>query len=212
MFTKTLSHNAQNALALLGSGRVLPKGTYLAGGSALALHLGHRISIDFDFFTPESFDQESLAVALGKIGEFKTETIVKNTLLGTFNKVRFSLFRYEYPLLFPTIEYQRIGLADARDIGAMKIAAVMDRGTKKDFIDLYFLSRKKVSLDQCLNYYDEKYGALTNNVYSIITSLSYFDETEETEMPTILIPTSWENVKNFFQREAVRLAKIHLAS
>ena len=70
MFTGTLSVEAQNALALLGKNKILPKNTFLAGGSALALQFGHRISVDFDFFTPTSFDGEELRQKLEKIGEF----------------------------------------------------------------------------------------------------------------------------------------------
>ena len=84
MFTKTLSENAQKSLAVLGK-NVLPEGTYLAGGSALALHLGHRISVDFDFFTEISFSSEKTAESLNKIGDFKPKTALKDTLLGSFN-------------------------------------------------------------------------------------------------------------------------------
>ena len=91
MFTETLSTNAQKSLALLGKG-VLPVGTYLAGGFALALHFGHRISVDFDFFTNISFSSENLAESLGKIGDFKAHTTLKDTLLGSFNNIKFSIF------------------------------------------------------------------------------------------------------------------------
>jgi hypothetical protein len=209
MFTKTLSENAQKSLALLGQG-VLPPNTYLAGGSALALHFGHRISIDFDFFTNVSFSSEKLANDLIKIGCFKTQTVLKDTLLGNFNDIRFSVFYYRYPLLFQAIDYQGVLIADPKDIAAMKIAAVMDRGTKKDFIDLYFLSKKGVPLESCLEYYEKKYEALATNLYSIITSLSYFVDAENSEMPQMIDKVNWEKVKSFFEKEAVRLGKKYL--
>ncbi|MFH1895987.1 MAG: nucleotidyl transferase AbiEii/AbiGii toxin family protein [bacterium] len=132
--------------------------------------------------------------------------ISPDTLLGIFNGTKFSIFRYRYHLLFETINYLNVEVADKRDIAAMKLAAVMGRGTKKDFIDLYFLSRDSVSLDDCLKYYDKKYGALADNLYSIIRSLTYFAEAEESEMPSMLEIVSWGDVKRFFENEAVRLA------
>lgn len=209
MFTETLSENAQKSLALLGKD-VLPPLTYLAGGSALALHLGHRISIDFDFFTNVFFSSEKLAKDLIKIGDFKPQTVLKDTLLGSFNNIKFSIFWYQYPLLFQTTDYQGVLVADLKDIAAMKIAAVMDRGTKKDFIDLYFLSKKGVVLESCFEYYEKKYNVLANNLYSIITSLSYFIDAENSEIPKMIDKVSWEEVKVFFEKEAVRLGKKYL--
>lgn len=209
MFTKTLSENAQKSLALLGKG-ILSADTYLAGGSALALHFGHRISIDFDFFTKTSFSSEKLAKDLIKVGDFKPQTVLKDTLLGSFNDIKFSIFYYQYPWLFRAIDYHGILIADPKDIAAMKIAAVMDRGTKKDFIDLYFLSKKGIVLESCFEYYEKKYKALANNLYSIITSLSYFIDAENSEMPKMIDKVSWKEIKVFFEKEAVRLGKRYL--
>jgi len=196
-------------LALLGENKLLPKDTYLAGGSALALIFGHRISTDFDFFTPNEFNPEEIAKKLMDIGKFETDKITKITLLGSFETVRFSLFRYEYPLLFPPSNFNNINIASGKDIAAMKIAAIMDRGTQKDFFDLYFLSQKE-PLDHYLEYYDRKYKALANNIYSIITSLTYFDEAETSEKPVLLTDIDWKEVKEFFEKEAKILAKKYL--
>lgn len=205
MFTNTLSSDAKTALALLGKSKIL-KDAYLAGGSALALHFGHRLSVDFDFFTLKSFSQEEVALKLGKLGDFKVKSRAKDTLLGKFNGIDFSLFRYRYPLLSITTKFSGIELARPKDIAAMKIAAVMDRGTKKDFIDLYFLSTKGITLEKCLKYYDKKYGVLASNLYSIITSLSYFTDAEVSKEPVVLSKITWEEVKRFFEKESVRLA------
>lgn len=207
MFTRTLSVNTQNALALLGKTDVLPQKTYLAGGSALALHFGHRISVDFDFFTPKHFKEKKLSKDLAKIGEFVTSEISKDTLLGLFQKIRFSIFRYDYPLLFPATIFNDLHIAHPKDIAAMKLAAIMDRGAKKDFIDLFFLVQNKVTLEEALEYYDKKYQALANNIYSLITSLSYFVDAEDDHMPKMLAKISWQEVKKFLQKETIRLAK-----
>lgn len=211
MFAGTLPISAQNALALLGKTQVLPKGTYLAGGSGLALHLGHRISVDFDFFTPNHFDQEELTQKLAAAGNFIVDQVAPDTLLGTFEKTKFSIFRYQHDLLFSPSSLWGISIASPQDIGAMKIVAMMERGTKKDFVDLYFLANQaNISLDQSLKNYDKKYQKLANNIYSIVRSLSYFVEAEQSKMPPMLKKVSWQEVKKFFESEAKRLAKLKL--
>ena len=210
MFKNTLSQKAKATLALLGKSKCLPVGSYLTGGSALALHFGHRISVDFDFFTPNSFIQEKVAKELMSIGKFVVEQITKDTLLGNFENIRFSLFRYDYPLLFQTIDLYGIKIATPCDIAPMKLAAIMDRGTKKDFIDLYFIIKNEIPLETCLKYYDKKYQALANNIYSIITSLSYFVDAENTVIPKMLKNVTWEEIRTFFERESIRLGKKYL--
>lgn len=210
MFTNTLPGNAQKALAILGK-HPQPPGVYLAGGSALALHLGHRISVDFDFFTPKHFKADKIAQEMASIGSFKLETLDKDTLLGTFEKVKYSLFYYKYPLIAKTINFNGINLADSKDIAAMKIAAVSDRGTKKDFVDLYILSEKGTSLEDCFKYYDQKYKALANNIYTIIKCLTYFEDAKNTPMPRMLINLEWRTVQKFFEKETLRLAKKFLS-
>ena len=92
----------------------------------------------------------------------------------------------------------------------MKLAAIMDRGTKKDFIDLYFLIKKGFVLEDALKYYDKKYKALANNIYSITISLSYFSDAEYSDMPQMIDKVSWDEVKAFFEKEAIRLGKKYL--
>lgn len=211
MFTTALSQDAQSALALLGKTQVLPKETYLAGGSALALHYGHRISIDFDFFTPTPFVGKDIIQELGTIGTFKLqEAAEKNTLLGLFDNVKFSLFLYKYPLVSESVLFSNISIASPEDIAAMKLAAIIDRGTKKDFIDLYFLSKNGIPIDMAFGYYEKKYKALTNNAYSLVKALSYFDDAEEMAAPDMILKIDWGEVKDFFRKEVVILTEKYL--
>lgn len=207
MFESTLPDNAQNALALLGKNKILPAQTYLAGGTSLALQIGHRISVDFDFFTPTTFNQEILSQGLSEIGKFESKNQAPNTLLGKFENISFSIFTYKYPLISELSIWNKINLAGLKDIGAMKIAAIMDRGTKKDFIDLYFLNNQGLSIDALLDMYDQKYQLLDNHLYSIIKSFGYFEQAEESEMPPMLKDVSWEEIKKFFEHESLRLAR-----
>jgi len=208
MFRTVLSKNAYDALALLGKTKILPEKTFLAGGTALALQIGHRISQDFDFFTPTSFKSEDLMTKLNKIGNFVlTEKQFKDTLLGLFNGVKFSIFLYPYPLIDKPIDYLGIKLTSLKDIAAMKLAAIMDRGTKRDFIDLYFLTKNNISLDEMFVFYDEKFKALESNLYSLLKSLTYFDDAEKSDMPEMLKKVSWKEVKEFLKKEVVRVTK-----
>lgn len=92
----------------------------------------------------------------------------------------------------------------------MKLAAIMDRGTKKDFIDLYFLIKHGISIEKAFKYYDQKYQLLANNLYSLIKGLSFFDDDEVSDMPEMLVKVDWEEVKKFLQNEVVRLANKYI--
>lgn len=92
----------------------------------------------------------------------------------------------------------------------MKIAAVSDRANKKDFVDLFFLNKNGINLDESLKHYDEKFHLLEGNLYHIVTSLSYFEDVRESNMPPMLQKVSWEEIEKFFEQESLRLAKKYL--
>ncbi|MEO0190279.1 MAG: nucleotidyl transferase AbiEii/AbiGii toxin family protein [candidate division WOR-3 bacterium] len=172
MFEQAVTKKAKKNLALLGQSKIL-KDAYLAGGTGVALQLGHRISVDLDFFTPKDFIPKIFSARLSQLGEFKEEQADKGTVLGIFERIRFSLFVYQYPLLFKPLQYQSISIADIRDIAAMKIDAIATRGLKRDFIDLYFICKAGYSLTEILNFYDRKYKNLASNVIHIQKSLIF---------------------------------------
>ncbi|MDP2928752.1 MAG: nucleotidyl transferase AbiEii/AbiGii toxin family protein [Candidatus Omnitrophota bacterium] len=205
MFTETLSGNTKKALAILGKSHLMNK-AYLAGGTACALQIGHRISVDLDFFTPEEFDTKELARSLEKIGRFKLDRQSWGTILGDFEKVKFSIFVYKYPVLLPFKSLFGINILDLRDIAAMKIDAISTRGIKRDFIDLYFICQKGISLGRILTFYDRRYGTLASNVIHIQKSLVYFIDADATAMPKMLKNVVWEDVKKYFEKEVKRLA------
>jgi hypothetical protein len=209
MFAAVLSDDAKSALAILGKCGIVAD-AYLAGGSALALHYGHRKSEDLDFFSPKPFDPRAMSATLSTRGRFVASLAEGISLIGEFQGVKYSYFQYQYPLLYPTISFSAVSLADPRDIAAMKIAAVMDRGTKRDFVDLYELSHKGISIEDMFVLYDKKYRALENNIFSILRSIGYFDDAEKGDMPQMLISLSWETVKEFFIAESMRLGKRYI--
>lgn len=209
MFTETLLPDTVRALKEIKPG-ILPSRTYLAGGTSLALQIGHRISVDLDFFTPIKFDEIIIANELKKIKGFSLEQTGNLSVLGKIGETRFSIFSYPYELVAPTENFEKVLLAGKKDLAAMKVHALEDRGTKRDFIDVFFLT-KDFTLEEMLEFYSQKYHCLDDHLYSIIRSLNYFSDAEEEEIPTMLKPIDWQEVKKFFQGEALRLSKTQLA-
>jgi len=205
MFTKALLPDTIRACKLASKIGIVQR-SYLAGGTALALHLGHRISVDLDFFTKEEFDEKVLVQNLKKLPEFKEDGTAWRTVWGKIGDTKFSLFYYQYPLIKKTINFDGIQVLDKEDIAAMKIHALEDRGTKRDFVDLYFLA-KEFSLEQILKFYDQKYGVIKEHLYTILRSMDYFADAEIDDLPEMLIPVSWEEIKKFFHDQSLTLAK-----
>lgn len=205
MFTKTLFGNTKKALAILGKSHLVDN-AYLAGGTACALQIGHRISVDLGFFTPQEFNAKELTRSLKNIGEFELDRQSWGTILGDLEKIKFSIFVYKYPVLFPFKSLFDINILDLRDIAAMKIDAISTRGIRRDFIDLYFICQKGISLNEILSFYGRKYGTLASNLVHIQKSLVYFVDAEMTAMPKMLKKVEWEKVKKYFEGEVKKLA------
>ena len=209
MFEKVLSKKAKESLASLGERRLLEK-AYLAGGTALCLQFGHRLSFDFDFFTRKKFEAKILVQRIKRLlPDFKLERIAWGTILGYIGRTRFSLFFYDYPLLFKPHKFLKISIADIKDIAPMKIAAISDRGTKRDFIDLFFILKveKILTLEKILKLYDKKFKLLKENKFHILKSLSYFEDADKDKMPKMIEKINWRDVKKFFKEETKKLSK-----
>jgi len=205
MFKQSLSPKTATSLALLGKTSLLDD-AYLAGGTACALWLGHRISYDLDFFTKKDFKVETVASQLVKLPKFRLKETAWGTILGNFANIDFSLFYYRYSLIKPTTKFQGINIASLEDIAAMKIAAISDRGTKRDFIDIYYILQK-LSLEKILQLYNKKYKNLASNQVHILKSLTYFDDAESNKVPQMLKQASWSKVKKFLITEVNQLEK-----
>lgn len=205
MFTETLFGNTKKALALLGKSHLMDN-AYLAGGTACALQIGHRVSVDLDFFTRKEFDSKELIRSLKKIGRFKAEEQSWGTILGTLEGIKFSIFVYKYPVLFHFKSIFDVNILDLRDIAAMKIDAISTRGIRRDFIDLYFICQKGIPLKEILSYYERKYGTLASNMIHIQKSLVYFRDAETTAMPKMLKKAEWEDIKKYFEDEVKKIA------
>ncbi len=180
---------------------------YLAGGTALALHLGHRQSVDFDFFLPKAVNTHELIENLRIMGAFELFHQSHNTLHGLSDEVRISFFAYQYPLLHEPHKYMSLAIADLLDIALMKLEAIAGRGNKKDFVDLYFLLQS-FSVMELFEKYPLKYGKPLNNHYHLLKSLVYFKDAEPQPMPVMLVDLSWETVKNRIITEVTKIKVI----
>lgn len=204
MFTKTLLPDTLRAIQLVSDVPEI-KQAYLAGGTSLALQIGHRISVDLDFFTKHEFNEKEVSAKLAFLPEFVQDGTAQGTVWGRIGKIKFSIFYYKYPLLSQTLSFEGIQLANLVDIAAMKIHAIEDRGTRRDFIDVYFLA-KKYTLEEMLDFYQKKYAVLEDHLYSILRSLDYFEDAEqESQMPRMLTEVNWKEVKEYFRKETHRL-------
>lgn len=206
MFDNAISKNTQKNLELLGRLEEI-KQFYLAGGTAAAFHFGHRISLDLDFFTREDFDNEKLTAKLSELGKLSVDQTRKNTFLGSLNRVKISFFKYPYLLLEETQKYKGIRIAGLADIGAMKVEAISGRGMKRDFIDLYVICKRFKPLEKILRFFDKKYAGVDFSWVHIMKSLSYFEDAEADEVPRLLEPIDWKEVKKFFIKETKNLMK-----
>lgn len=171
-------------------------GFYLAGGTAVSIYFGHRESMDLDWFTAAQLsDPMQFAQILRDEGiAFITTTTGHATLHGTLEGIRFSFFEYHYPLLQPLIFWDEGGcsLASLDDLACMKLSAVAQRGSRKDFIDVFILAKEYKPLPELLSLYQEKYQ--TDNWMPVLMGLAYFDDADYEPDPSQW-STNWDEVK-----------------
>ena len=139
-----------------------------------------------------------MILQLNALGNLKIEDQGETTFNGSLDEVKISFFHYPYPLLFPTKKYDGVAIADERDIGAMKVQAISDRGSKKDFVGLFVLL-KKYSLQDLFDFFHKKYEKFNYNQLHILKGLSYFYDADTNPEPVYTHPISWVEVKKFIK-------------
>jgi len=182
---------------------------YLAGGTGLALQIAHRISVDFDLFSFQnsllSLDREKLLRVLKGVGRIEIELSQDGTLQLFLNRVPISFFHYPFILISSTRNVGKMRIASVQDIGLMKIAALIGRGSRRDFLDLYFIVRENISLDRLFRLSEMKFTEIRDFPMQAMRALVYFEDAEKERMPKMLKPSSWKNVKEYFVREVGNL-------
>ena len=180
-------------------------GFYLVGGTALALQVGHRTSVDLDLFSETDFNPSEIRSNLEQVYNIKVVSENKGGLnmmiefpTHSGNVVKVDIVKYRYPLLKPVVVFDGIRFLSKEDIIPMKLAAISNRGAKKDFYDLYFLLQE-FSLKEMMILFEKKYSNY-NNFY-VIKSITWFDDAENEADPVILKKISWEKVKEFIRKK-----------
>ena len=168
------------------------KNLRLVGGTSLALQIGHRISIDIDLFGSIDSDSFEISAQLKKLGRLKTIHKTGNIHIFSLNGIKTDIVNYPYPWIDHVKITDGLNLASTKDIAAMKLAAITGRGSKKDFIDLYYLL-KIYTLKEMLHFYTQKYD--DGSVFMVLKSLAYFKDADEEITPKMFDCIIWEDIK-----------------
>ncbi len=168
----------------------------LVGGTALALQIGHRKSIDLDFFGIIEYENSEITIELEQLGNVNVIKNSKSINTYIIDNVKVDIVNYPYRWLEEANTEDNLLLARLKDIAAMKLAAITGRGTKKDFIDVYFLLQH-FTLNEMLSFYEQKFPA--GSTFLVLKSLMYFVDAYESELPEMLKPVNWDKVKAFIE-------------
>jgi len=206
MHLNCLPSNAKVLLKEL-SGIVHDHDFILAGGTALALQLGHRLSVDLDFFTARPFSTEGIFSELRHLG---LNPVVLEESAGsltvTLNKAKVSMFHYPYPFTGKEKEIKGIPVAGIIDIASMKVIAISQRGARRDFVDLYFVLQE-IPFRKVAENMIERFGRERINPVHIGKSLVFFNDADSDPDPryTSKERPGWEDVKIFFAKNVQQM-------
>jgi hypothetical protein len=181
---------------------------YLAGGTAVALHLGHRLSIDYDLFSPDDIRTAEVVEVLGRHPQVGIDRQSAAIIQGMIGEVAYAFVRYPYGLLDPLCNGPgRLRVAGTLDLACMKLLAVSQRGTRKDFVDFHFLVHQCHPLEEVLAAIPRKYPDLDMDVVHLLRGLTYFADAEPQPMPRMLVPFDWNACKRDLTAQATALAR-----
>jgi hypothetical protein len=188
-------------------GKPYLKGFCLVGGTALALCLGHRKSVDIDLFSNVSFDASLLLENIHQDFPYQISYTAKNTLKGSINNIKVDFLAHRYPYILEPAITSGISMLSLPDIAAMKLNAISTSGQRaKDFIDVYYLF-ELFDLDSLLSFYKTKYNQ-ENDIF-ILKSLVYFDEVDLSDWPVLVKnpKLKWNDVKKRLNTHVMQYIK-----
>jgi len=171
----------------------------LVGDTALALQYGHRRSVDLDFFghTTENVDELTEAIR-EEVGHIQTLSATKRIKVYNIQNVKVDIVNYDYPWIDDAVIEGDIRMASPKDIAAMKVNAVIGRGTKKDFIDIFFLLQH-YTFDELLQFYKKKYP--DGSEFRALLSMAYFADADLQAMPYMYENIEWSDIKQRIRKE-----------
>ena len=183
-------------------------GWYLAGGTALALQVGYRQSVDLDFFTRQA--KIKTKQLLGKVDNknWQTKQSDEGTIFAKLFEASVSFIAYPFFVRkLPLIKYGSVSILNAQDIAVMKVVAISQRGRKRDFFDLYYCANNILPLEEIMIRLKMQYPSVAHDYYHILKSLIYFVDAESDPEPNLLIDLDWKTVKKYFEKEIPALTK-----
>jgi predicted nucleotidyltransferase component of viral defense system len=206
-FWNTITENMQyvlNGFSQSESGKYF----YLAGGTALALQIGHRYSVDLDFFS-QTEDIPTIRPRLeATLLPFDAQLADSSwgILVYLVKDVRLGFYSYGYQLIDPLVEKEGLRLASLKDIALMKLDTLLSRAARKDFYDLYFVCQR-IPLQELLNVAPQKYPSVRDFETQVVKRLMFFDNAENESDPQLLEPVTWQTVKDYFLRQAKEIGE-----
>lgn len=180
---------------------------YLAGGTGLALQLGYRISVDFDLFWQKDIPKDLLSKVRRAFKDFEIKVVVNHSeqLTVAVEEINVSFVKYPFPVISKFIEYQGIKILSPLEIAAMKAYALGRRATLKDYVDLYFVLKEKVSsLEEIITFCEKKYGS-EFDPRLFLEQLIYLKDVEEIEIRFLKEKVSMPEMEKFFEREVKKI-------
>jgi len=196
MFQSSIDRSHLLLIEELFSVDAIAAGFYLAGGTALTFHRGHRKSVDIDLFNQTEFDEDRISDQITK----RNGVIISmqpGTVHGIVQNIKVTFLHYPYPLILPLATHNKIKLASLEDIGCMKAVSISQRAEKKDFFDMFEILKvlRPEELKAC---FFKKYGENRINCYHVLRSFFYYDDVEDSPDPISLNGTTWNDVKKWF--------------
>lgn len=204
MFEKVLP---KNTLKIIKSISSKITDFYLAGGTGLALQIGHRNSADLDFFSPRVFNTEFI---IHTIKPDKVFLVREGTIHCELQEVKLSFLFYQQPLTYSAIKWKSLHVADYRDIAAEKFKTISQRGSKKDFYDLYAVLKMKLSIDEACIIFKERFYSSGINMYHVLKGITFFEDAEYEPSPMLVkkgVDWGWGNVKKYFEKNIKQFEK-----
>jgi hypothetical protein len=183
------------------------KGYYLVGGTAIALFIGHRKSVDIDLFSNFAFDETTLLENIHQDFNYQLSFTAANTLKGSISRVKVDFLSHRYPYLNPPVNLDGVVMLSLEDLIAMKLNAISTSGQRsKDFIDIYYLL-DQFDIGQMLSFYQKKYGQ--QNDTFILKSLIYFDDVDLADWPMLLLnpKLTWDEIKKHLETKVLEFAR-----
>lgn len=181
---------------------------YLAGGTALALQIGHRASVDLDFFSPDLDIPTAREALQDSLRDFSPELADSSwgNLVFVASNVRVGFYGYGYPLVAPLSRADNVALASVTDIGLMKLDTLLSRASRKDFHDLYAICQR-TSLRHLLDAVPQKYSRARDFEAQVVKHLVYFERAEQEAPVPLIEEVDWDDVKAYFRAQASAIGK-----